>query len=105
ALQNIGISEKEINERGLNVHAWRHFCNTEMLKGGLSVKKVQAVIGHKTEKMTDRYTHFDPMDFGEVTEIQKALLKKPETSGKEIPPFTLVKMPNDEKAELSKQAS
>ncbi|WP_461257614.1 tyrosine-type recombinase/integrase, partial [Treponema sp. R80B11-R83G3] len=42
ALQNIGISEKEINERGLNVHAWRHFCNTEMLKGGLSVKKVQA---------------------------------------------------------------
>jgi integrase len=49
AFNKIGISSEEIKERGLNIHAWRHFCNTELLKGGMSVKKVQAVTGHKTE--------------------------------------------------------
>jgi integrase len=27
ALRNIGISDDDIKNRGLNVHAWRHFCN------------------------------------------------------------------------------
>jgi len=109
ALDKIGITEKERKERGLNVHAWRHFCNTEMLKGGLSVKKVQAVTGHKTEEMTERYAHFDPLEFEEVTQIQAALLekkpKKPEAVKSESPMLTLVKMPNNEKAESRKQAS
>jgi integrase len=105
ALQNIGISEKEIDERGLNVHAWRHFCNTELQKAGLSTQKVQAVTGHKTERMTEHYTHFDPMDFGEVPEIQAALLeKKPETA-KTTPALTLVKMPETKKPAQRKQAS
>jgi hypothetical protein len=43
--------------------------------------------------MTEHYTHFDPMDFGEVPEIQAALLaKKPEAVAKERPVLTLVKM-------------
>jgi integrase len=104
ALQNIGITEKEIDERGLNVHAWRHFCNTELQDGGLSVKQVQAVIGHKTEKMTDRYTHFDPMELIKVTKIQAALLAgKPKENDR--PALSLVKMPNDENSENKKQAS
>jgi len=104
ALQNIGISEKEIDERGLNVHAWRHFCNTEMQKGGLTVKEVQAVTGHKTEKMTEHYTHFNPMEFGEVPEIQAELLKKKIPEDKR-PALTLVKMPVGENAEKGRQAS
>jgi integrase len=63
AFKKIGINEDDIRSRGLNIHAWRHFCNTELLRGGLSVKKVQAVTGHKTESMTDNYTHFDPLEF------------------------------------------
>ena len=106
ALNNIGITDEEIEERGLNVHAWRHFCNTEFQKAGLSVKKVQAVTGHKTEQMTDRYTHLDPLELTEVTEIQAALLaKKPVTKKNDRPALTLVKMPIDEKAEKKKQAS
>jgi integrase len=111
AFIHIGISEKEIEERGLNVHAWRHFCNTELQKGGLTIQKVQAVIGHKSERSTERYTHFNPLDFVEVTEIQAALLrKKPEKqeggindeTENERPALTLVKIPEDEKR---KQAS
>jgi integrase len=92
AFKNIGISEDEIKERGLNIHAWRHFCNTELLKGGMSVKKVQAVTGHKTEGMTDNYTHFNPLEFSEVTKIQEMLLApKEEKTEKERPVFALVK--------------
>jgi integrase len=35
ALRNIGISDDEIAERHL--HGWRHFFNTELLKGGLTI--------------------------------------------------------------------
>ena len=106
ALKNIGMSKEDIETRGLNVHAWRHFCNTELQKAELTVKKVQAVTGHKTEQMTERYTHFDPMDFGEVPEIQAALLAgKPGEKKNERPALTLVKMPIEEKAEKKKRAS
>jgi integrase len=96
ALKNIGISRKEAAERGLHLHAWRHFLNTELQKAGLTVQIVQAVTGHKSERMTEYYTHFDPREFGEVPEVQAALLAKPERpEGKKTgrPALTLVKMP------------
>jgi hypothetical protein len=79
ALGNIGIGKQEARERGLHLHAWRHFLNTELQKAGMTVQIVRAVTGHKSERMTEYYTHFNPMEFGEVPEIQAALLaKKPE---------------------------
>jgi integrase len=76
AVKNIGISEAEREERGITVHAWRHFCNTEMQNGGLTVQQVQAVTGHKSTRSTELYTHFDPLEFGDVVKIQAAWLKK-----------------------------
>jgi len=106
AFKNIGINDEEIEKRGLNVHAWRHFCNTELQKGGLTIQKVQAVTGHKSERMTEHYTHFNPLDFVEVTKIQSALLrkkpKKQESAEDEKPALTLVKSPEGIKG---KQAS
>ena len=74
ALRNIGFTDNEISERHLHLHAWRHFCNTEMLKGGLTVKQVQAITRHKSERMTDWYNHFDPTEFSKAREVQEALL-------------------------------
>jgi integrase len=111
ALKKMGLTGEEIKQRGLNVHAWRHFCNTELLKGGVSVKKVQAVTRHKSERMTERYTHFDPLEFTEVTKIQAELLKKrpkskePEATENERPILTLVKKPEDEKSLRQVKAS
>jgi integrase len=106
ACKNIGIDEDEMKKRGINVHAWRHFCNTELLKGGLTVKKVQAVTGHKSENMTDNYTHFDPMEFSEVTRIQETLLEpKKDKQKKEPPALTLVKTPKEQKNERRIKAS
>jgi integrase len=79
ALRNIGISDDEIAERHLHLHAWRHFFNTEMLKGGMTIPQAQAITGHKSERMTDWYCHFDPAEFGKAMKIQETLLK-PDTS-------------------------
>jgi hypothetical protein len=38
----------------------------------MTVQKVQAVTGDKSERMTEYYTHFNPMEFGEVPEVQAA---------------------------------
>jgi integrase len=106
ACGNIGIDEDEMKKRGINVHGWRHFCNTELLKGGLSVKKVQAVTGHKSENMTDNYTHFDPMEFSEVSKIQKMLLEpKKEKLEKERSTLKLVKSTETEKTEWRRKVS
>jgi len=93
ALINIGINGAEIKERNLHIHAWRHFFNTEMLKGGMTKEQAQAITTHKSERMTERYTHFDPLEFVKAKEIQEALLQpvneKPQvqsTEKKEMPP-------------------
>jgi len=75
ALVNIGIPKEQIAERKLHLHAWRHFFNTELLKGGLSVKQTQAITRHRSEQMTDSYAHFEPSDFIKAKEVQDALLQ------------------------------
>jgi creatinine amidohydrolase/Fe(II)-dependent formamide hydrolase-like protein len=81
ALENIGISSDEIAERHLHLHAWlldvaqaTSFFNTELLKGGLTIPQTQAVTGHKTERMTEWYLHFDPTEFVKARMIQEGLL-------------------------------
>jgi integrase len=75
ALRKIGISDDEISDRHLHLHGWRHFLNTELLKGGLSVPQTQAVTRHKSERMTEWYNHFDPAEFAQALKIQKDLLR------------------------------
>jgi integrase len=75
ALNKIGISDEEISDRRLHLHAWRHFFNTELLRGGLTVTQAQAVTGHKTERMTEWYLHFDPTEFAKAKAIQEDLLR------------------------------
>jgi integrase len=74
ALNSIGISDDEITERHLHLHGWRHFFNTELLKGGLTVTQAQAITGHKSDRMTEWYLHFDPMEFAQAKRIQEDLL-------------------------------
>ncbi|MDR1315662.1 MAG: tyrosine-type recombinase/integrase [Spirochaetales bacterium] len=74
ALRNIGLSDDEIADRHLHLHGWRHFFNTELLKGGLTIPQAQAVTGHKSDRMTEWYCHFDPSEFAKAKEVQENLL-------------------------------
>jgi integrase len=89
ALENIGISKKEIADRKLHLHAWRHFFNTELLKGGLTLVQTQAITRHKTKEMTEMYSHFERSDFTKAKEVQESLLendaKKPNGKTKTPP--------------------
>ena len=108
ALANIGIPKERIAERKLHLHAWRHFFNTELLKGGLSVKQTQAITRHRSEQMTDKYSHFEPNDFVKAKEVQEALLQpvpapKAETAGRDAAIFVFP-VKQEEPGRLRKQA-
>jgi integrase len=75
ALRNIGLSDDEIAERHLHLHGWRHFFNTELLKGGLTIPQAQAITGHKSDRMTEWYCHFDPSEFAKAKQVQETLLQ------------------------------
>jgi creatinine amidohydrolase/Fe(II)-dependent formamide hydrolase-like protein len=45
-----------------------------MLKGGLTIPQAQAITGHKSERMTEWYCHFDPAEFAQARRVQEKLL-------------------------------
>jgi len=102
ALSKIGMSDDDIKNRGLCFHAWRHFCNTELQKAGLSIQKVQAVTGHKSDRMTEWYSHFNTLEFTEVTTAQEQLFTEPVPAAKQK--LTLVKKPEQGEEPVPKTA-
>jgi hypothetical protein len=40
----------------------------------VALSKVQSVTGHKSDRTTEWYTHFDSRDFAEVCGVQEVLL-------------------------------
>jgi integrase len=73
ALIKIGIDKKEIKRRGLTLHGWRHFVNTELQRQGLTIQQVQGVTGHKTDRMTEWYSHLDARQLDAVIEAQAVI--------------------------------
>jgi integrase len=87
ALERIGINEAERKERNLTFHSWRHFLNTTLLMANVTDTKVMEITGHVTERMKQRYTHFDTNKFNEVRSVQDKLVSAEEagsvTAGEE----------------------
>lgn len=52
----VGMSEEERQERKIDFHSLRHFYNTQM-RGKIDDSTLREIVGHKSEAMTDRYTH------------------------------------------------
>jgi integrase len=73
ALKKTGIPQAEITRRGLSMHSWRHFLNTDLQRQGLTIQQVQAVTGHKSAAMTDRYSHLDARLLTNVQEAQRVI--------------------------------
>jgi len=74
ALEKIGIDKDQRTARNITFHSWRHFFNTLCLARNISTNKVQAVTGHRTNRMTDHYTHFNLQDYQEIVDVQTSLL-------------------------------
>lgn len=52
----VGMSEEERKERHIDFHSLRHFYNTNM-RGKIDDNVLRDIVGHKSEAMTNRYTH------------------------------------------------
>jgi len=77
AMTEIGIPKDEQVKRNLSFHGWRHFFNTTMRTNNISDSKLQKLTGHKSQAMTDHYTHFKADDFQDVQKIQAKILQMP----------------------------
>jgi integrase len=78
ALERIGICGEERKARRISLHGWRHFFNTSMRMADVAQSKVNLVAGHKSQRMNDRYTHFDTKEFAEVRRVQETIFRTEE---------------------------
>jgi integrase len=60
-------------EEPLTFHSFRHFLNTRLLAAGMPKSKIQAIIGHESDKMTEHYAHLEVKDLEIFKELQKSL--------------------------------
>jgi len=74
AMKAIGINDKERRDRRLSFHGWRHWLNTALRSRGLPDSKLRLITGHRSEAMSDRYTHYQASDLSEVVELQNGLV-------------------------------
>ena len=70
ALENIGITKEERQERNITFHSWRHFYNS-LMRGKIHDSKLRQLTGHRTLEMTEHYTHFNLADYQDVRQIQE----------------------------------
>jgi integrase len=75
AFKQIGISPEDRRERNITFHSWRHFYNS-MMRGKVHDSKLRRLTGHRTDQMTEHYTHFQLEDFMDVVEIQEQYFSK-----------------------------
>ena len=70
ALENVGITKEERQDRNITFHSWRHFYNS-LMRGKIHDSKLRQLTGHRTLEMTEHYTHFKIEDFHDVLKIQE----------------------------------
>ena len=76
AMDRAGISPAERRDRNLTFHSWRHRLNTVLRSRGLADHKLRMITGHRTQAMSDHYTHYQASDFPEVIQLQNTLLNE-----------------------------
>jgi len=71
ALERIGITGEEREDRRITFHSHRHFLNTLLRTARVPDPLVQRVTGHRTQEMTEHYSHLALEDFSEVVKVQE----------------------------------
>jgi len=50
----------------VNVHSLRHNLATNLLENGMDLGYIQELLGHKSSKTTEIYTHVSNKDIGKI---------------------------------------
>ena len=65
---------RDIMQRQIGFHSWRHKLNTMLRAAGVPDPKIRLLTGHRADGMTDWYTRFAATDLEDVTAAQTRLL-------------------------------
>lgn len=57
----------------LTFHSFRHFLNTRLVAAEMPMSKIQAIIGHESDKMTEHYAHLNEKDLESFRRLQLSL--------------------------------
>ena len=69
AMAAAGITDTE----GLSFHSFRYFFNSRLVVSGVAGEVIRSVIGHESEKMTERYLKLSDGDLGIVRSVQNTI--------------------------------
>jgi integrase len=70
AFERIKITPEDRERRNITFHSWRHWFNS-MLREKVPDYKLQKLTGHRTQEMTEHYTHLRLDDFQDVRALQE----------------------------------
>ncbi len=70
----MGVSITEQKERNLSFHSLRHSYNTYSFDSNLPAEERMLVLGHKSEKVNDRYTHITDTQLKQVSKITSEIV-------------------------------
>lgn len=74
-LFTLGISEEVRCERRLTFHSLRHYFSTYTCQENISQEDRMVVLGHRSEKVNDRYTHISDARLEKVAEVMGKLYR------------------------------
>ncbi|RZN37554.1 MAG: recombinase XerC [Methanophagales archaeon ANME-1-THS] len=73
--------EKAGITKGVSVHSLRHSFATHLLESGTDLRYIQELLGHKSSKMTEIYTHVSNKDIGKIKSPLDSLFEKENRGG------------------------
>ncbi len=71
---SLGITEEQRADRNITFHSLRHEFNTNLVNSGMKGEHIRSMTGHKSQSMTDHYTHTTEEGLDSIAEaVEKAL--------------------------------
>ena len=68
-----------INRDFLSTHSLRHSFATHLLEGGVDLRYIQEILGHKSSKTTEIYTHVSEANIASIKSPLDAIFKEEQT--------------------------